>query len=56
MNKSHFFSLATIVTTVDDRKTKFYKIRNKMIRRIKIIIIANEPGELRREPGEAAAS
>ena len=36
MNESHFFSLATIVTAVDDRKTKCYKIRNRMIRKIKM--------------------
>ena len=33
---SHFFSLATVVTAVDDRKTKCYKISNRMIRRIKL--------------------
>ena len=36
VNQSHFFSLATIVTAVDDRKTKCNKIRNRMIRRIKM--------------------
>ena len=35
VNKSHFFNLATIVTAVDDRKNKCYKIRNR-IRRIKM--------------------
>ena len=40
LNKSHFFSLATIVTAVDDRKTKCYKMRNRMIRRIKMAVFA----------------
>ena len=36
VNESHFFSLATIVAAVDDRKTKSYKIRDRMIRGIKM--------------------
>ena len=38
MNELYFFSLATIVTVMDDRKTKCYKIRDRMIRRIKMAI------------------
>ena len=35
MNQLHIFSLVTIVTAVDDRKTKCNRIRNRMIRRIR---------------------
>ena len=36
VSRSHFVSFATIVTTVEDRKTECNKIRNGVIRRIKM--------------------
>ena len=36
VNQSHFFSFARIDITVDDRKTKCCKIRNRMIGRTKM--------------------
>ena len=36
MNKSHFFSFATIISAVDERLTECNKIKNGVIRRVKM--------------------